>query len=130
MVILVVATIHHPQICLKAHGLLYLRDIYWPDWDGSTAVAAGEFAFSSDLVSSQNYVVHQQGETYEIGQWDDSSNVDVSHADKVFGSSFTYDIDDVVGDLTSGTKLGIRFYDNTNREDGGNVVRYNTSQEQ
>ena len=96
------------------------------DWDGSTAVAAGEFAFSSDFESSQNYVVHQQGETYEIGQWDDSSNVDVSHADKVFGSSFTYDIDDVVGDLTSGTKLGIRFYDNTDREDGGNVVRYNT----
>ena len=96
------------------------------DWDGSTAVAAGEFAFESAFATNQNYVVHQQGETYEIGQWDNNDYIDVNHADKVFGNSFTYDIDDVVSSLTSGTKLGIRFYDNTNREDGSNVVRYNT----
>ena len=98
------------------------------DWDGSTAVAAGEFAFESDFTNGQSYVVHQQGETYEIGSWpnDTSDYVDDDHTDKVFGSSFTYDIKDVRGDLTSGTKLGIRFYDNTNREDVGNVVRYNT----
>ena len=96
--ILVVATIH-PQICLKAHGLFSTSETYiGQDLDGSTAVAAGEFVFESSFTNQVMW--YQQGDA-EIGEWDDASNVDVSHTIKYSGV-FTYDIDDVRGDSLLG----------------------------